>query len=504
MTIAVKNTTLDIETTAVIFDSLSIWQPLTSDECALLFSLGEVRRASEGEVLLEEEKNDTSLIILLAGRCEVRKTFSDRGLWQYKEVVLSERGHSIIFGDLSFLDQKPCYDTVLAKEVCYVWVLTHEQAERAFTQNPVLGLKFTQILARHLASQVRNHTDICNRPTNAENSIAYLNRNENPYFSDKVHQALSEAINSNINLYPHAYSENVIKKLSKKLGFPEDWLVVTPGSSIALDMTVRTFVKPNSHIVILSPTFEVFGFSATNLGATITQYCYPNPYEADIENFLASTPVDADVIYIANPNTPTGLYHTNDEIMQIANARPNSLMVIDEAYLEFTGNSAGITPLLRAYPNRFVIIRTMSKAWGLAGLRLGYVIGHPERLANFYKYLIPYSVNALSQIAACAILDEPAEVVQKHVEEINKQRDLLAKGLRDLGYRVEVGPTNFLLLFVKDALEAVKIFRRHDVIVRYVSSPNKLFFLGECVRISVGVPKETEKILAIAKDHLEN
>jgi histidinol-phosphate aminotransferase len=486
-----------------LFDSVEMLQPLTKSQRCRLFSFGAVRPVQEGETLIEEGAKDGSFYILLSGACSIRRTVSDRGLGQFKEVEISHRKSPSVLNEMAFIDQEPSLDIIFITSPGLVWALTPTALQYLAKEAPKLNFFLMRIASKLVSEHLRNYQNaLTERYADLDlNNVAYLNRNENPTFFHGIRRALVEQIMGEyLNHYPDAYSENVIKKLSEWLKLPKEWLMVVAGSSIGLDMIARTYAHPGVRIIISAPTFEVFGFSTRKQQADVTEYAYQDPYTPDVDEFLANTDAAADIIYIANPSTPTGACHTLDQLKQLIEARPNALFIIDEAYLEFTKEfqSQGAMALLHENQKQVVIVRTLSKAFGLAGLRIGYIIGHPERIAQIHNFLIPYSVNRLSQVAACTILDHHHEVVAQ-VQHICEQRELMTAGLRNLGYRVEVGQTNFLLLFVPDAMKAIKFFRRHDIVLRYVSSPCKPHYLGECVRISMGSAEDTERIIAVAK-----
>lgn len=445
-----------------------------------------MQRVYTNDVLYEEGADDQTLKILLSGKCQIRKKISDRGLGQIKEIVLENLSGPAVVGEIGFVDKQPSTETVIIKESGYVWIINQRDLDLIFSSEPELGYQLFTLLNKLLVSKIGFYRSESIRNEKSLEPVANLNRNENPHFSESVKTAiLNNVSKGTLNRYPDAYSENVVAKLSDRFGLPEQNIVVTPGSSVGLDIFVTSYVKEADNVTILVPTFEVFGFSARRLKANVKEYCYKDPYKVDLKELFANVDANTDIFYIANPTTPTGLYHTNEEIAAMLEHYPKALFVIDEAYIEFTTNPDGVLSLLDTYPSRIVIVRTMSKAYGLAGLRIGYIIANPKIIAPIKSSIIPYAVNSLSQVAACTILDEQEEV-RRRVEQICQQREYMAQELRNLGYRVEVGPTNFLLIFVPNALKAVSFFRRHNVQVRYFSSPTKAYFLGECVRISVG------------------
>lgn len=475
-----------------LFSELPFLHSLSQTQLTELFSFGELRKVPSGQILIEEGSTEIIFLVLLEGACQVYKLTSERGLKQFREVVLQQTIAPAIFGEMSFLENSSHSNSVVTTTPCILWELKPE-AFPAFLSNDVnFSTFFKQSLNGIIAQRLRK-TETALAAKLVPKDMAYLNRNETS-LDEEVRLKIIEAIRADpLSRYPDALSEELVQMLSDYVRLLSDWLVVCPGSAQALDIIARTYTDSAKKVTVVFPTFEVFPHCVRMQRASINTYFYSNPFKVDVADFLKNTDPASDVIYIANPGNPTGLYHTPEEITQIADARPQTLFVIDEAYIEFGGESA--IGLLKLNSKQFIITRTLSKAFGLAGLRIGYIIGHPKRLAPIRQFLIPYSTSRIAQIAACSVLSNPQQIATK-IRAICEQREHMAFELRTLGFRVEVGPTNFILLFVSEPDKALSFFRRHNVLVSNSSST----YLGQCLRISVGNESETSKVIALAKD----
>jgi histidinol-phosphate aminotransferase len=474
-----------------LFSQMPFLHLLSQDQMTKLFSFGKIRKVSSGKTLIEEGTKKPIILGLLEGSCQVYKLTSERGLNQFREVVLQHTIAPAIFGEMSFLEDSLHSTSVVTTTPCILWELRPEAFQKFLNGDVNLGTFFKQSLSCVVAQRLRK-TEMALAAKLVPKDMAYLNRNETS-LDEEVRLKIIEAIRADsLSRYPDALSEELIQMLSDYVGFFSDWLMVCPGSAQALDIIARTYSSSGKKITIVSPTFEVFPHCVKTQGASIDTYFYSDPFKVDVADFLKNTDPASDVIYIANPGNPTGLYHTPEEITQIANARPQALFVIDEAYIEFGGKS--VIGLLKLNPKQFIITRTLSKAFGLAGFRIGYIIGHPKLLAPIRQFLIPYSTSRIAQIAAGSVLSNRQQIATK-IRVICKQRDRMAFELRTLGYRVEVGLTNFILLFVAEPDKALSFFRRHNVLVSNSSST----YLGQCLRISVRNETETSKVIALAR-----
>src|SRR5437867_2364153 len=202
------------------------------------------------------------------------------------------------------------------------------------------------------------------------------------------------------------------------------------------------------------------------------------------------------VIFVANPNNPTGTLASREEIASLVNeVPPEVLLVLDEAYIEFLDDPVDLLPLLRRglKPN-LLLMRTFSKIYGLAGLRLGYGIGQPDLIAALEKVRQPFNINSLVQAGALAALDD-AEHIQRTRRNNSAGLRLLEQGLHDLHLKFVPSAANFLLVKVGDGQRVFEELQRQGVITR----PMGGYQLPEFIRISIGTPAENTRCLAALK-----
>jgi len=470
----------------------NFFNSLTEKQLRQLFSLGDVYLLSAGKTLIEQGSLDQALIILLEGSCHISKLVSERGLRQFKEVIFHTVVAPAIVDETSFLSEHPCSNSIITKTPCTLWKLNLKTFQSFLNENLNLNESFNKSLCNLMIQRLCNTESILATKLLNEDT-AYLNRNE-ICLDKELRIKICEAIHLDpLSHYPDAFSEELVQMLAEYLDLTNDWIMVCPGSAQALDLIARTYIDSTTKVTIISPTFEVFPQCAINQNALINSYFYSDPFKVDVAEFLRNTDSASNIIYIANPGNPTGLYHTPKEIAYMAAARPKAIFVIDEAYIEFGGKS--VIESLKLHPQQFIITRTMSKAFGLAGLRIGYIVAHPNCLRPIRRYLIPYCTSHIANVAASIALSNYHLIASK-IRNIVIQRERIVSELSELGYRVESGPTNFVLLFLSEAEKLLKYFRNHNILVSNSSSE----YLGKCLRISIGDEKQNSRLIALVKE----
>ena len=220
-------------------------------------------------------------------------------------------------------------------------------------------------------------------------------------------------------------------------------------------------------------------------------------YGHDLPAMLqAITPVNTEVVFVANPNNPTGTLASAAEVRRlVARCRPSVVLAMDEAYIEFLDEPLDLVPLIRSgqKPN-LILLRTFSKIYGLAGLRLGYGIAHPDFIAALEKIRQPFNINSLAQEAGLAALDDAAHV-RKTRQNNFRGRTVLERGFSGMGLEFVPSAANFVLVRVGDGQEVFEGLQRQGVIVR----PMGGYQLPEWIRISIGTPAENQRCLAALK-----
>ena len=302
-------------------------------------------------------------------------------------------------------------------------------------------------------------------------------------------QAIREFSASTITRYPTLYGTELKVALAQHAGVTPDMVVTGCGSDDILDSAMRAFGDANDLVAASDPTFAMVPiFAKMNALRSMLVTELPD-HEVDADALLAT---GAKLIYVCSPNNPTGALVARRTLEKLIDNAPGVLLV-DEAYVEFAGVS-NIDLLQRA--SRVLLIRTMSKAFGLAGLRIGYAIGHSSLVAEVEKSRGPYKVNALAEHVAVTALRRDVQWVEEHIQLAIENRDRLTIELLKLDLDPMPSSANFVCVPVKDCVAVGMRMREKGVGVR--PFPN-LPRVGDCLRISVGpwpLVEQCVKVLA--------
>jgi histidinol-phosphate aminotransferase len=315
-----------------------------------------------------------------------------------------------------------------------------------------------------------------------------LDFNENPIgCSPAVRRALAKLTAASISAYPE--QETVRRKAAKYFGVPPGQLLLTNGTDEALSLVVNTFVESRDRVLLVEPTYAMYRFYSELAGARIVAPRYDAEMCFPWNNVLAELRAEPRVFFLPNPNSPTGNLLSLQELRRILKAATRTMVVIDEAYFEFSGVT--VIPWIRRHKN-LIVTRTFSKTAGLAGLRLGCIFVHREMAATMRKAQSPYPVNAAALAAAEAAMQDRG-FIARTVREVQRGRREFEGGLARLGVKCFPSTGNFLLVhFGKRAKEIVAALDRKDILVRDRSSD----FGGEgYVRITLGTVDQTRRLL---------
>ncbi len=289
-------------------------------------------------------------------------------------------------------------------------------------------------------------------------------------------QALRDAGASAVTRYPSLYASQLKEALAERAGVTANMVVTGCGSDDVLDSAIRAFTEPGDRVAVPDPSFAMIPIFARMNGLEPVLVPLSGGTALDADAMLATA---ARVIYLCTPNNPTGNLLDANDVARVVRDAPG-LVIIDEAYIDFAGGDA--RDLLNS-SDRLLICRTMSKAYGLAGLRVGYALGAPELVAEVEKSRGPYKVNSLAERAALAALREDEAWVRAHVAEAMTNRQRLGDELRARALAPLPSAANFLLLPVSDAVGVASRLRARGVAVRpFVDLPS----IGDALRISVG------------------
>jgi histidinol-phosphate aminotransferase len=320
-----------------------------------------------------------------------------------------------------------------------------------------------------------------------------LNQNENPYdFPDDLKEETFRRFRARQwSRYPDFVPDSLRSRLAEFAGWKKDGVLVGNGSNELLQATLMVLTGSRSRVAIPSPTFTVYRLIAQVLGAGIVDIPLSMDMTFDIDALISkSRESGAGVLIINTPNNPTGAVLRGEELRRILEEFPGHVL-LDEAYYEFWGHTG--KEFLDRYP-RLIITRTFSKAMGMASLRVGYLLTHPELAAQISKAKLPYNVNQFSLTAAEVAL-ENMERFRPAIEAVLEERERLGRELRQLpGVRVYPTEANFFLIEVPVAPKLIfeELYGR-GILVRDVSSYP---MLSQCLRVSVGTPDENNRLLS--------
>lgn len=321
--------------------------------------------------------------------------------------------------------------------------------------------------------------------------VVKLASNENPLpTSSKVRVAIEQAI-SEIGRYPDSNGFELKQAISRHLSVSADMITLGNGSNDLLELVARTYVCCASDEVIFSEyAFVVYPLITQALGATAV-VTPAKDFGHDLDAMLLAISVNTKLIFIANPNNPTGTLLTDDKVYAFLLKVPNQItVVLDQAYVEYLDTDDNAISWLQKFDN-LVITRTFSKAYGLAGLRVGYCICSTE-IANYLNRIRqPFNVNHIAQNAAIAALDDKDFITQSVSENKNGLLQL-AKGFDELGLSYIPSSANFIALKVDDAGVLYQQLLEKGFIIRAVEMPNY-------VRVSVGMKNENAMFLNALK-----
>jgi histidinol-phosphate aminotransferase len=277
-------------------------------------------------------------------------------------------------------------------------------------------------------------------PAEGRSGKVRLDFNENTSgCSPAVRRALAKLTVKQLAMYPEY--QKPTERLARYFNVSPEELLLTNGGDDALRVFFDTFVEPNTSILICEPTFPMYRYWAEIAGAQVCALRYGANMEFPIDEVLAGLRTNPRVLFIANPNNPTGTLIGEKELRCILDAATQTVVVMDEAYAEFSDFTA--LPWIRDYPQLFVA-RTFSKVAGLASLRLGAVIGCADSLAMVRRAMPPYPVNLAALVGAAAATDDPARI-RAYVTEVKRLRVSVAKELCELGVKTYPSAGNFLL-----------------------------------------------------------
>jgi len=312
--------------------------------------------------------------------------------------------------------------------------------------------------------------------------MVFLDANENPF-------------PSRVNRYPDPRQRDVKQVLQEQRGLPENQMLLGNGSDEVLDLILRAFCRPGTdNIITLPPTYGMYGVLAATNDIENRKIVLTEDFHINTDEVLRIVDTNTKIIFICSPNNPTGNLIPSEGIETLLK-RFIGLIVIDEAYIDFAEARSWVQ-VLSKYPN-LLVTQTLSKAYGMAGIRLGLCFASEQIISILNKIKPPYNINQLTQLEALKRLDN-REAIQKEKKEVLKEREVLENVLKSLPYVKKVFPSdaNFILVRVDNAAERYRLLLNMGIVVRNRSTQP---LCEETLRFTVGTPEENLKLIQALK-----
>jgi histidinol-phosphate aminotransferase len=329
--------------------------------------------------------------------------------------------------------------------------------------------------------------------------VIKLASNENPLGPSPAAIAAMERALQGLHLYPDGNAFYFKRKLADSLGVEPRNLILGNGSNEIIEFVGHALMAPGSAVIVSQYCFAVYPIVTRLFGANLVTVPAIN-YGHDVAGMLRAITPQTRVLFVANPNNPTGTLAAREDIVTLLNELPpHVLLVMDEAYIEFLAEPVDLLPFIqRDLKPNLLLMRTFSKIYGLAGLRLGYGIAHPELVAALEKVRQPFNINSLAQAGAMAALDDTEHVRRTRANNFEGMR-FLERGLRQLGLKFIPSAANFILVEVGNGQRVFEDLQKQGIIARPMGGYN----LAQFIRISIGTAKENERCLEALRQTLE-
>lgn len=313
-----------------------------------------------------------------------------------------------------------------------------------------------------------------------------LDANENPFGS-----AAGEFNIENLNRYPDPNQSEIRNKLAGYLGIPSENLFCGVGSDEIIDLLIRIFCEPGSdEALIIEPTYGMYEVACAVNNIKIKPVTLNGDFQIDLAKTIPAFGLNSKLLFLCSPNNPTGNLLKKEDILSLAKSF-NGIVVVDEAYIEFCESESLINEVLNY--NNLVVLRTFSKAWGLAGARCGYCAANNKIIDLLFKIKAPYNINRLTSAVILSAL-ENREKKEKFVSIINQEKNRIVEKLRTIEGVEEVfsSDANYILFRCRNSKKVMDYLTGKGIIIR---DRSRHPMLKDCLRISVGAVRENDLFL---------
>ncbi|MFV0411639.1 MAG: pyridoxal phosphate-dependent aminotransferase [Oscillospiraceae bacterium] len=334
--------------------------------------------------------------------------------------------------------------------------------------------------------------------TSTPKNVTRMNLNENAYgMSEVVKKVLIDAVADNY-MYQDFYAVDIREKLAENYALTPDHVLVASGSSAVIDMLGEVFINYGDEIVYCSPSYEAFPDMVSDNGGVRVEVPLTGDYKFDLDGMLAAITDKTKMVIVVNPNNPTGSYIPSAEVEAfVKKLPPHVLPVVDEAYFEYVttpGHYSLIEMIQKEYDRPLIVLRTFSKIYGLAGLRIGYAIAHPAIVDEMMKTCQAWNVSRSATLAALAAL-ENQEYVRTILQKNAENRTYLAQGLKALGCFVVEPAANFIYF---------NTYRNSKVVSQKLAEKRILISTPDSFnRVTVGKMEQNTAFLTALKEVLD-
>ncbi len=310
----------------------------------------------------------------------------------------------------------------------------------------------------------------------------FLDANENPF-------------NAPYNRYPDPYQRKLKAEISKIKGVPEDAIFLGNGSDEPIDLLYRVFCEPGvDNVVMIDPSYGMYQVAADINNVEIRKVLLTDDFQLDVDALLKACDEKSKLLFICSPNNPTGNCFQQDDMLTLIEGF-EGIVVLDEAYIDFAPDQS-LLKKIQDYPN-LVVLQTFSKAWGMAGIRLGMAFASVDIITVLSHVKYPYNINMLTQQKAFELIQN-VQQKEEWVDLLIKERKLLVDKLKAFNFIYKIYPTdsNFILVKAKEARVIYDFLVDKQVIIR---DRSKVVLCDDCLRITVGAPSENEELLSKLK-----
>lgn len=324
-------------------------------------------------------------------------------------------------------------------------------------------------------------------PRDQDSEAIYLDANENPYPRE---YRLS---NKYFNRYPEPQPQALLESYAQYIGVQPENLLVSLGGDEAIKLIIEAFCNDENAILFSPPTFGMYAIDSYVVGSKVLEAPLTKDFQVDVPAFLSAAQ-NAKVVFICSPNNPTGNLMKVTDIEAVLNGvNDQTIVVLDEAYIEFSDRESFAKRLVE-FPN-LAIIRTLSKAFGVAGIRCGFTVANTDLIRSLQKVIAPYPLpTPVVEIAEQAISQDGIEYMRTAVKQIKQNKTVFVEALSTLPFVVKIHPSdaNFILVEMTDAEKVYEFLKTEHIYVKKQSG-----ILNNCLRISIGTENEMKRVLQV-------